>query len=118
MKRLTPGSKLTRVCKRRITGLLNGRMNQDNSANHIQPNAAAQPIIVTKAVNGMPAFYFDGVADTMTFSLPVNSLTILAIILAGTLPASSSEAAPPSVSAGNDIAVQYPQTALLNGSYG
>jgi hypothetical protein len=46
-----------------------------------QTNETNQPIVDDNAINGLPALEFDGVDDFMTFTLPINDLTGLTIVL-------------------------------------
>ena len=55
---------------------------QSGNARHAtQATASSRPILITNAVNGNPALSFDGVSDFMTFTLPVNGLTGMTLVL-------------------------------------
>jgi parallel beta-helix repeat protein len=55
---------------------------QSSSGTHAaQPTALNQPALLTNAVNGKPALRFDGVNDYLSFTLPVNGLSGLTMIL-------------------------------------
>jgi hypothetical protein len=53
---------------------------------------ANQPTLMANAINGLPAVSFDGVDDFMTFTLPINGLTGITIILVS---AATQDIAPP-----------------------
>ncbi len=48
----------------------------------VQPVATARPRLITGG-NGMPALYFDGVSNHLTFAMPVNDLTGLTLVAVG-----------------------------------
>ena len=52
-----------------------------NNRNATQTSGANQPLLVSSAVNGLPAVRFDGVNDYLTFNLPVNGLGGMSIFL-------------------------------------
>jgi hypothetical protein len=56
----------------------------DQSGNGIdasQATAGSQPALVNSAINGKPALAFDGANDFLTFTLPVNGLTAMTLVL-------------------------------------
>ena len=54
-----------------------------NNRNATQTTLAAQPVLVTNALNGMPALAFNGTGQFMTFTMPVNGLSGMTLILVG-----------------------------------
>ena len=55
---------------------------QSGSGTHAQQKTFSyQPAFLSSAVNGLPAVRFDGTNDFMTFSLPLNGLTAMTIVL-------------------------------------
>jgi hypothetical protein len=52
-----------------------------NGVNAGQADASRQPLFVASAVNGMPALQFDGANDFMDFTLPLNGLSEMTIVV-------------------------------------
>ena len=52
-----------------------------NGTDALQEKSASQPTLEKNAVNGLPAVNFDGIDDFMTFTLPIDGLTGMTIIL-------------------------------------
>lgn len=56
----------------------------DQSGNNrlaVQSSTASQPMLISNAVNGLPAVRFDGIDDFLTFNLPVNGLTGMTMMI-------------------------------------
>jgi len=52
-----------------------------NGRNATQTSSTSRPTVVANALNGLPALSFDGVNDFMTFTMPVNGLTGMTVIV-------------------------------------